>query len=473
MSRLLCALVGLALLAPTPSTAADLAEILAPLPAEADLVVVLDLAAWGRVYREVAAETEALPAVAENPEVKNLLGMQRTLLDSALGSLKTQYGLDLLQDLGWAAAGMVMADGRAPRGAIVALGRMPADLARKIVPEGQAETLAGREVWRAPSSAIAVDPGKRLIAAECPEGLSRALAATEIPPELARRFPELTARPGADHYIRLALAVPEAARAELLRDPSVPLATLAGGLGWVQLDVSKDGVRIALGCDGPAAAQKARRLLQGLGESFVAGTYLWRTYAYAALALDLGELEGVPPQLEGLLANRPALVRTIEALLPRPEGRPEVSLDGTTARLVVPARLTRGGFLLSGVLAAVAVPAFIQYIHKAKESEGRENLMTLARLEELRKVERGAYQACGRAPAKAPGGNAQAWPGDTCFEALGFKPLEPVYFSYEVEVGEDGFTAYARCDLDGDGRERVLRYDSKSRFVEVLTPDAW
>ncbi|HOX42080.1 MAG TPA: hypothetical protein PK668_00705 [Myxococcota bacterium] len=473
MNRLLCGLVGFALLLPAPAPAADLAELLSPLPADVDLVIAADLGAWGRYYKDMWAEIDALPAVAENPEVKNLLGMQRTLLESALGTLKSQYGVDLLQDLGWAAIGVSLAAGGEPRGVGVLLGKIPGDLPKKVDPELQAETRDGREIFTKPGAAFGLEAGRRILAANDAQGLSAALAAKEIAPELARKLPELTAKPGAEHLFRLAVAVPAVAREELLRDPSVPVATLVGGLRWLQADVSKDGVQLVLGCEGAPAAQKARRLLQGIGESFLAGTYVWRAYAYAALALDLGSMPELPPQVVGMLKNRPALVKTIEALLPRPEGKPDVQVSGALVRLVVPSKLTRGGLMITGVLAAVAIPAFIDYTRKAKESEGRENLRTLARAEELYFTERGAYKGCARVPLQTPGKDSQPWPGDKCFEELGFKPLDPVYFSYEVEQTGDGFAAYARCDLDLDGRERVLRYDSKSRQVEVLTPDAW
>jgi hypothetical protein len=467
------ALLGLALLLSAPAPAADLAELLSPLPPDADLVMAADLGAWGRYYRSMWAEIDALPAVAENPDVKNLLGMQRTLLESAVSSLKSQYGLDPFQDLGWVSVGFNLPGGAEPHGVGVLLGKIPADLPKKVDPELQAETRDGREIFSKPGSAFSVEAGRRILAANDAQALSAALAAKEIAPELARRLPELTAAPGAEHLFRLAVAVPAAARDELLRDPSVPLATFVGGLRWVQADVSQAGVQLVIGCEGAPAAQKARRLLQGVGESFLAGTYLWRAYAYAALALDLGSMPELPPQIAGMLKNRPALVKTIEALLPRPEGRPEVQVNGTVVRLIVPGKLTRGGLMITGVAAAVAIPAFISYIRKSKESEGYENLRALARDEELYLTERGAYKGCARVPLQAPGKDSQPWPGDKCFEELGFKPLEGVFFSYEVEQSGDGFTAYARCDLDQDGRERVLRYDSKSRQVEVLTPDAW
>jgi type II secretory pathway pseudopilin PulG len=473
MNRLLAALVLAGCLA-GPARGADLAELLAGLPPETDLVMVSDLAAWGRVYEKAWAELQATPAVAENPEARNLLGMQKALVDSALGTLRTQLGLDPLKDLGWVALGLVFPRGPGePRGVILVEGKFPADLPARLRPELVPEKLDGLEVWSLVDMKLVVEAGRRAVLASDLALLKQALSAREIPAELARHLPEMTGRPGPELLLRLAVGLPPAAREELLAEPDFPAVSLVGGLRWLQLDLDQAGIQLALGCEGEKSLRKAERLLTGLGEAFLAGSYTWRTYAYAALGLDLGDLPMLPVQLKGMLANRASLEKSVEQYLPRPTGRPEVKrLDGV-ARLVVPEQLTRGGLMISGVLAAVAVPAFIKYVRKAKESEAPENLRKLASLQEAHRAKHGAYRACGRVPAKTPGEQPVPWPGDKCFEALGFEPEGPVHFSYELEIDEDGFRSFARSDLDGDGVERVLRYDSRTRAIELLTPDTW
>ena len=128
-------------------------------------------------------------------------------------------------------------------------------------------------------------------------------------------------------------------------------------------------------------------------------------------------------------------------------------------------RLRRGGFTLLelmtviaiiGILAAVAIPAFVKYIRKSKTVEATLNLATIATLQQAYKLDHGHYLACPLNPEVAPCASKNApkgsWQRRPAWEQLGFRLDVPVYYQYEVRVNEerDAFTVEARGDLDCD-----------------------
>jgi type IV pilus assembly protein PilA len=112
-----------------------------------------------------------------------------------------------------------------------------------------------------------------------------------------------------------------------------------------------------------------------------------------------------------------------------------------------------------GILAAVAIPAFMKYIKKSKTTEAKEHLKKLADSAKTYYMEgSGDFpSAAGPSPAKtepcADGGKAE--PEATFWSASGWKALDfamddPHYFSYEFASTDTSFTASAYGDLDCD-----------------------
>lgn len=117
-----------------------------------------------------------------------------------------------------------------------------------------------------------------------------------------------------------------------------------------------------------------------------------------------------------------------------------------------------GGCLMlvacTGILAAIAIPAFVSYTQKAKSAEARANLGELSYAVESH------CRLTGRLPDQAgpvpprPSDRKQIgdFSADPVFAELGFAPADPVYYSYGIRPGLAGHvTLYAHGDLDGDG----------------------
>ncbi len=155
----------------------------------------------------------------------------------------------------------------------------------------------------------------------------------------------------------------------------------------------------------------------------------------------------------------------------------------------------KGGFTLIelmivvaiiGILAAIAIPAFINYVKRSKTSEATSNLKTMftgATAYYEREnwtqgvVTSGAGQAgvhCVVSDSVSPNsaGDYKSivdWSSVASYGEIGFSPADPVYYEYHITVGpSDGvcgntannssvYTFTANGDLDGDNTESTFQ----------------
>ena len=158
--------------------------------------------------------------------------------------------------------------------------------------------------------------------------------------------------------------------------------------------------------------------------------------------------------------------------VPRPGG-------GGVSVVVIVLGILFGGVAIVGILAAIAIPAFIKYIRKSK---------TIEAVEALDKIKVGARQfyvsdhwdeqgnllpkrfptTTARTPAQVPCGkhfsSADIW-GKEGWKGLHFALTDPHYYAYEFKssgTGKDAvYTARAFGDLDCDGR--LSTYEIRGR----------
>lgn len=150
-----------------------------------------------------------------------------------------------------------------------------------------------------------------------------------------------------------------------------------------------------------------------------------------------------------------------------------------------------------GVLAAVAMPAFSNYMQRSRTSEATTFLGEIKQRQESYRAEFGQYCAVsGTAwgtytPASLQGTTPVAWPSDApTWRQLGAVPAGPVRFQYATIAGVPGtvppgasgagyngddfwFVAQARGDLDSDGTFVTFEAYSASNHVWVSTPRGW
>lgn len=112
-----------------------------------------------------------------------------------------------------------------------------------------------------------------------------------------------------------------------------------------------------------------------------------------------------------------------------------------------------------GILAAIAVPNFMNYQYRARSSEVNTNLGAIKSAEIAYFAENSTFLAAAQTPATVPGTSPVAWPtsgaGTANFALLGWQPEGQVYCTYQV--GQNGtlaltadFLATGTCNVDGD-----------------------
>jgi type IV pilus assembly protein PilA len=119
-----------------------------------------------------------------------------------------------------------------------------------------------------------------------------------------------------------------------------------------------------------------------------------------------------------------------------------------------------------GILAAMAIPNFVVYQHRAKAAEATINVPTIAYLEQVRILELGEAIACEASPPAVPAQpvefvSSEAW------SDLGYRASGRVRFQYQVELrAPRDFVVTARADLDADGSVLEYRMDAVNMELE-------
>ena len=118
-----------------------------------------------------------------------------------------------------------------------------------------------------------------------------------------------------------------------------------------------------------------------------------------------------------------------------------------------------------GILAAVAIPAFMDYMKKSKKTEASLQLNKLAKNSKAYFITNARYVTtdAGPEPGTTPCGSkvAGAW-GDPTWMELDFQIDEPGLFSYSYAGGAQSASAIAVGDLDCDGTEITYILDLTS-----------
>ena len=105
-----------------------------------------------------------------------------------------------------------------------------------------------------------------------------------------------------------------------------------------------------------------------------------------------------------------------------------------------------------GILAAIAIPNFVDMQYRAKRAEVPSNVDGIKTAELAYEasfdqfVNQNDYQ-----PNSSPNKQQRAWTTGSNFDTIGWSPDGNVRGSYYVITGATDFDAYGLCDVDGDG----------------------
>ncbi len=110
-----------------------------------------------------------------------------------------------------------------------------------------------------------------------------------------------------------------------------------------------------------------------------------------------------------------------------------------------------------GILAAIAIPNFVNYQRKAKTAEAKTNLGAVKTSLESYRAENDFYLSLTTAPVNIAGTGKQAWVTNANFTAVGFAPAGNVYYSYGANAKAQAaavvpmYVAFAQGDIDANG----------------------
>jgi len=109
--------------------------------------------------------------------------------------------------------------------------------------------------------------------------------------------------------------------------------------------------------------------------------------------------------------------------------------------------------VIIGILAALAIPRFMQATTKSKQSEAKGILKQIYTMERTYRQENGAYLACAVAAD---------------FNTLGVELPATAVYSYTVAVAGAGFTATATAELDGDATIDTWTIDDTGLLTNTI-----
>jgi hypothetical protein len=385
-------------------------------------------------------------------------------IEAGLGAIRERTGVDLLSDLERAAAAVRLYPDGPPEAFLAVRGKFPPGLLGKLLPPGARRLALDREVYQLDEHmSVELDPGGVLVL-KIAERAGERQDAGESAARLLDAHPRLLAPSVAGMFLRVSYAAPK-----WLPDAASP----AGVMRWLAADVPRaelelgPGMMLSAEGAGDRAVENLRLLAEGWKEFTVGGRSLWRAYIFMIVGLDLGGLPGMPPEVVAALENRKAVLATVEDLLGEPAAPPAVKVEGRRVSFRADGKAMAGSTFVLGIMAAIAVPAFIDYIRKSKLAESAELMPALRAAGRHRTDENARYLVCGPVPATPAGKDSVPWPDSSCFDELGFKPEAKVYFRYQALLDEDGgLRCRAIGDIDGDGDPSIWELGPNDRLPQ-------
>ncbi len=339
------------------------------LPADAPLVVMVDIAKLFSIADGAEQELKKLPILAKHPELLGMIEQQIAVGRASLVMAKGKLGLDPSKDLTRAVvAFMLPPDGRMDLVAVVE-GKFPPDFFARLFPGASPEKIAGQDVYDTGGEAKLALVQQRFLVAASSARMAAALSAKAgAAEELAERHPDLFAAGAKDPLLRVSLLVPPEVGSQL---EAVPGLGVFAGVQQISL-IADQGMNLAATSRDDETVDHVRAVFEAWAEMLAGGQHMIRGLGYWALVFDLDQLlevDGLPPALGPALADREALLATLETLFPEPAGPPKVTVEGRRVSLTTDPKALKGAGFLIGLGAAVAVPAVVARQQADAEAE--------------------------------------------------------------------------------------------------------
>ena len=121
-----------------------------------------------------------------------------------------------------------------------------------------------------------------------------------------------------------------------------------------------------------------------------------------------------------------------------------------------------------GILAAIAIPDFLRFQAKSRQTEAQVILGSLVSAQMQHKLRTGVFVSCPVNPPEPRGQWNNSMPE---WNRIGFGAMGNLMYQYEVVADETGFVAYARANIDSDATIDVWEVSSRSISPKLITDD--
>lgn len=117
--------------------------------------------------------------------------------------------------------------------------------------------------------------------------------------------------------------------------------------------------------------------------------------------------------------------------------------------------------VIIGILAALAIPRFMQATTKSKQSEAKQLLKQIYTMERTYRQATGSYGDLGVANVTGPG----------IFPQIGVEIMATAVYSYSIAGAQNNFTATATANLDDDATMDIWTIDETGLLAVTVGND--
>ncbi len=343
------------------------AKLLSMLIPDSHMVVLMDLSKLEQVYHAGREWMLHTPAVESCPSAKAELQEQLKKLDDELVKIKEQYSVDITRDLHLLAVGIKFVEQGEPGLVMVLQGKFPEKMPVKIAELASAHTIEGHKVYLENDDHLMFTlMGDLLIMAD-PASMSMVLKNTDAASAVLELHPALKAGLSGGQIMMMDVDFANFAKKLANESDMRVMSTILGSLSKIRMKAGK-GFTLFVDFDDAKGAQRGEYLLKGLGEMMLSGSHLFRAYGKLLLGFDMEKALVMPPAVKDALKNRDAVLQTLDEIFPLVKDKPLVFRKGNSVELSASRHLAQGSVFVLGIMSAVAIPAFIDYIRRSKQT---------------------------------------------------------------------------------------------------------
>jgi hypothetical protein len=364
MKRILIVLMMMGLVACTRKAdkpKGPYAALISRLPVNSELVVLVNWSAFGQVVHSLMEETLTVPMVAANKGFLKLVKEQQSLMRSLVTIIHSRNGLHLSKDIQRAGLGMVFTDPDGLKGLLVLEGKFRPSLQARLQARGTRVQLSKRTAYRLKDRLLLALVDNRHLLIGDTRSVTKALASDELDGRISLKHPGVFLQDRSDLLLNVSQSISPAMKEYFRRKKGLPGVSVLMGIKRVSIHIGQK-VDWRVECANRKTALGVRDLLESHGHYVLASHHGVRGLLLLALALNYEKAPQVAAWVSSVFKNKPALIESIDFLLPKEIHPPVLSIEGKLVRRTGDLNALKGAWTLLGGIGAAMVPTILRYV---------------------------------------------------------------------------------------------------------------